>query len=417
MLLTAISAANALLAVWQWMELILVSSGGKAACSVNETVDCAQVWQSEFAGRVHAVTGLPIAGLGLQWSLVAFALSLWLIHRALTGGDTKALETSIKAWAALGFLSCITFGVASARLGMLCPSCLVTYVITASYAAVAFVMLPPPRAPDLMPLLRALPRALMLAVPLHLALLYPASRTPKSGGAALSGGGELSDQQVLDYFARLTPVEAQATADARAEWLAAKVPDFPVPPARQRFGPADAPMKLVEFTDVLCGHCRTLVAMLNELKKASPKGRLSIEPRYFPLDGECNPHAGPPKGDGVRCLGAKVQLCLEGRPEFWDVRDALFENQSTLSQDKIWELATEKGGTSRAELEACVKSPATAEKLQTDIAWAMAYGIEGTPLVLVNGKVSSGMGPFLFGMAMSGGDPSSKYFAKLPAAR
>jgi protein-disulfide isomerase len=257
----------------------------------------------------------------------------------------------------------------------------------------------------------------VLAVPLHLALLYPASRTPKSTGTAMAGGGELSEQQVLDYFARLTPAEAQATADARAEWLAATVPDFPVPAARQRFGPADAPMKIVEFTDVLCGHCRTLVAMLNELKKATPKGRISIEPRYFPLDGECNPHAGPPRGDGVRCLGAKVQLCLEGHPEYWDVRDALFENQSTLSQEKIWQLAGEKGGLSRAELEACVKSPATVEKLQTDIAWAMAYGIEGTPLVLVNGKVSSGMGPFLFGMAMSGGDPSSKFFAKLPAAR
>ena len=416
MLLTAISAANALLAVWQWMELVLVSSGGKAACSINESVDCAQVWQSDFAGRAHALTGLPIAGLGLEWSLVAFALSLWLIHRALSGEATKPLELTVKAWAALGFLSCITFGVASARLGMLCPSCLVTYVITAAYAAVAFVLLPAPRAPDVVPLLKALPRALVLAVPLHLALLYPASRTPKSTGAAISEGRALSEQQVLDYFARLTPAEAQATADARAEWLAGKVPDFPVPATRQRFGPADAPMKIVEFTDVLCGHCRTLVAMLNELKKATPKGRISIEPRYFPLDGECNPHAGPPKGDGVRCLGAKVQLCLEGRPEYWEVRDALFENQSTLSQEKIWELATGKG-ISRAELEGCVKSPATVEKLQTDIAWAMAYGIEGTPLVIVNGKESTGMGPFLFGMAMSGGDPSSKFFAKLPPAR
>ena len=417
MLLIGLSTANALLAVWQWMELVVVAGGGKAVCSVSEKLDCAQVWQSDFAARVHAVTGLPIAGLGLEWSVAALGLSLWLMHRALSGGaDAGALELSVKAWAALGFLSCITFGVASARLGTLCPSCLVTYAITAAFALVAFLMLPGSKAPDPGPLVKALPRALLLALPLHLALLYPGSRTPKSAAGGMGEGAELTDEQVVDYFARLTTAEAQATADARAEWLAAKVPDFPAPPTRQRFGPADAPMKLVEFTDVLCGHCRALVAMLDELKRAVPKGRMSIEPRYFPLDGECNPHAGSPKGDGVRCLGARVQICLEGRPEFWAVRAALFENQAGLDQKKIWEIAAEHGAD-RPQLEACVKSPDTAAKLQADIAYAMAYGIEGTPLVLVNGKVSSGMGPFLFGMAMSGGDPSSKYFAKLPPPR
>lgn len=404
-----------MLAVWQWMELLLVQSGGKATCSLSASVDCAQVWQSDFAGRVHDLSRLPIAGLGLEWGLTAFALSLWLVHRAVSGGDTRPLEFSVKAWAALGFLSCVTFGVATARIGIVCPSCLVTYAITTAFAGVAFAALPGPKAPELTPLLGALPKALMIAVPLHLVLLYPASRTPKPTPGALTHGGALTDEQVLDYFSRLTPPEAQATADARAEWLKKSVPDFPAPPARQRYGPADAPMRIVEFTDVLCGHCRVLIAMLGELKKAVPAGRLSIEPRYFPLDGECNQNAGQPKGDGIRCLGAKVQICLEGRPEYWDVRDSLFENQSTLSTDKIWELATK--GISRPELEACVSSPKTSEKLQADIAWAMAYGIEGTPLVLVNGKETAPAAPFLFGMAMAGGDSSSKFFAKLPPAR
>lgn len=414
MLLAAFSAANAGLAVWQWLELLVVQSGGKTVCSLGEKVDCAQVWQSDFASRVHGLTGLPIAGLGLQWSLTAVALSLWLLRLARSGEDSVPLQLTVKAWAALGFLSCITFAVASARMGVVCPTCLVTYALTAAFAGVAFAMLPKASAPDVLPLLKALPRALVIAVPLHLVLLYPASRTPH--GTGLGAKQALTEQQVLEYFAHLTPPEAQATADARAAWLEAKVPDYPRPPTRQVWGPPDAPLKLVEFTDVLCGHCRALVAMLNELKGAVPKGSFSIEPRYFPLDGECNPHAGNPKGDGVRCLGAKVQICLEGRSEYWDVRDALFENQQSLTVEKIWQLAAERG-TSRAELEACVKSPATAEKLQADIAWAMAYGIEGTPLVLLNGKEASGMGPFLFGMAMSGGDPNSKYFAKLPAPR
>jgi len=413
-LLAAISAAQALLAVWQWMELIVVQAGGKPVCSVNETVDCARVWQSDFSHRVHELTGLPIAGLGLEWALAALGLSLWLTHRTLSGADTKPLELGVKVWAALGALSCVTFGVASARLGTVCPSCLLTYLVTFAYAAVAFGMLPAPRWPDTGLLLKALPRALALALPLHVALLYPAARTPKP--AKLTAGAGLTDAQVMEYFEHLAPMEAQATADARAAWLKAEVPDFVPPPTRARWGPADAPVKIVEFTDVLCGHCRQLVAMLNKLKEAVPEGHLSIEPRYFPLDGECNSIVGQPKGDGVRCLGAKLQLCLEGRPELWAVRDALFENQATLNVEKIWELAAEHG-VKKADVQACIASPETAEKLAADVAYAMAYNISGTPLVLVNGKETMGLGPFLLGLAMSKGDPHSKYFSKLPPSR
>ncbi len=412
MLLAAIGFAQAGLAVWQWLELVAVQAGGKAVCSLSETIDCARVWQSDFAHRLHGLTGLPIAGLGLEWALAACGLALWLLRASSKGGDTKPIELSVKAWAALGALSCITFGVASARLGILCPTCLLTYLLTATYAGVAFAMLPKPPLPELASLAGALPRALVLAIPLHLVLLYPASRTPKPSELAASRG--LTDEQVMEYFAHLPPMEAQATADARAAWLSARVPDVAAPATRQRYGPADAPVKIVEFTDVLCGHCRALVGTLNQLKGAVPEGRLSIEPRYFPLDGECNPMAGPPKGDGVRCLGAKLQLCLEGTPQYWAVRDALFENQASLNTTaRVWEVATEHGAN-RAALEACIASSTTAEKLANDVAYAMAYNIEGTPLVLVNGRETMGLGPFLLGLAMAKGDAQSKFFSKLP---
>jgi serine/threonine-protein kinase len=399
------------------MELLVVKAGGTATCTFSSNVDCAQVWESDFAGRVHDLSGLPVAALGLEWSVTAFALSLWLVYRVVQGGELTALTAAVKVWAALGLLTCITLGVATARIGVFCPSCATTYALTAAFAAAAFLGLPDDKPLELALLLKALPRALLIAVPLHGALLYPASRTPKSTGTALAAHGSgPTEEQVLQYFQSLPPPEAQATADARAEWLAASVPSYPTPPTRQRYGPADAPVKLVEFTDVLCGHCRALIGMLGQLKKAVPAGRISIEPRYFPLDGECNPHAGQPRGDGIRCLGAKVQICLEGRPEYWDVRDQIFEHQTELDVEKLYALATSKG-LSRPELDACIAAPATAARLQEDIAWAMAYGIDGTPLVLINGKAAPGVGPLLFGLAMSNADPNSKYFAMLPPAR
>jgi protein-disulfide isomerase len=355
--------------------------------------------------------------MGLEWALTAFGLSLWLVYLAVNGEETRPLATSIKVWGAIGFLACITFAVASARIGVLCPSCVSTYAITTVFVVVAFLGLPDAKALDLGPLLKGVPRALFIAVPLHAALLYPASRTPKSTASAMgTHGSGPSEEQVLDYFSRLPVPEAQAAADARGDWLKAQAPDYPAPPSHQRYGPADAPLKIVEFTDVLCPHCRMLIAMLGQLKKAVPPGRISIEPRYFPLDGECNPHAGPARGDGIRCLGAKVQICLEGRPEYWDVRDAIFEGQASLTTDKLLSLATSKG-LARPQLDACLADPKTDQRLQEDVAWATAYGADGTPLVLLNGKPAEPVGAFIFGMAMASGDANSKYFAKLPPAR
>src|SRR4051812_39649124 len=85
LLLLGFAFLEALLAVYQWMELIVVRGGGAAVCSVNETVNCATVWSSPFASRVHGLVGMPVAGLGLVWGLTAFALSALLTGRALRG--------------------------------------------------------------------------------------------------------------------------------------------------------------------------------------------------------------------------------------------------------------------------------------------------------------------------------------------
>src|SRR5581483_1458421 len=138
-----------------------------------------------------------------------------------------------------------------------------------------------------------------------------------------------------------------------------QVPATPVPPARVLWGPPDAPMKLVDFTDVLCGHCRMLVGLLGELRKAVPYGKFSIEPRYFPLDGECNPRLGPPRGDGIRCTGAKAQICLEGAKDYWELHEKLYEHQQELtSKEKVIEIAS-SGSVPRAQLEACINAPET----------------------------------------------------------
>jgi serine/threonine-protein kinase len=187
-------------------------------------------------------------------------------------------------------------------------------------------------------------------------------------------------------------------------------------PIRARFGAMMAPTRMVEFTDMLCGHCAALASTVKELKKALPDGLLSIEARQYPLDGECNPQVMRTDGSGTRCMAAKAQICLENAPDFWDLREKLFEAQRTLTKDSVVSIAS-SGSVSKDALVRCIESPETRQKLADDIAYATRFDIQGTPLVLLNGKQGTPMGAFLYAMALSRADVNAPAFGTLPPAQ
>jgi serine/threonine-protein kinase len=141
-----------------------------------------------------------------------------------------------------------------------------------------------------------------------------------------------------------------------------------------------------------------------------PVGSFALEPRQFPLDAECNPAVQMKSEDGVRCLAAQAMICLE--KDWLRFADALFENQRWLTTKKIYDFASPF--MARERLEACVSSPETQAKLQDDIAWAMQHDIQGTPLVLVNGREVPASVQLLYALILAEADPDHPAFAVLP---
>ncbi|MFZ5471864.1 MAG: thioredoxin domain-containing protein [Myxococcota bacterium] len=426
-LLLSASVAEALLALYQWMELLAVRAGATPLCAFSETLNCATVWSSDFAARVHALTGMPVAALGLVWGLTAFGVTAVLVHRALKEGELSAPIAAVKLVAAAGVLSCVSFAVASFRTGAVCVACLATYALVAAFALAAFRLLPGPALPSGGALKSALALAVAVLLPVYLALLYPGLKTPTGRGSALpapppsannAGGAPASesDKKLAEFLQSLPWAEQQAVSDFMAHYKASAPRDTSRFVPRQRLGPASAPMQLVEFTDIRCGHCRALVELLSQLRRAVPEGKMSIEPRYLPLDSECNKAMPHSDGSGISCLGAKAQICLEGAPDFWELRDKLFAAQPDLSKDRILSIAS-SGSVSREKLTACIESPETQKKLEEDISYAMLYQPQGTPLVLVNGREGGPVASWLYAMAMTGANPESPAFSKLPPPR
>jgi outer membrane biosynthesis protein TonB len=503
----ALAAAHALWALFQWTQLILARRGGDHFCGLGEPGSCAAVWDLPLASAVQGGTGLPVAGWGLVWSVVAFALPLWALVRRARERAVEPIWSAALLTVLAGIASVVVLAAASAVARIFCTTCVITYALVLAYAAVCL------RASDgLRP--AQIPRGAALALGAtlvaFLALLYPGLRTPESPAmeeAAFleaakrsieaeekpagtekttvdreeaSVEAEESSAETREAPAEATkstvetreaPVEAEKSAIgteeapveaekntvetaekpvqvakrsieieeepveiekrsevARLEELISRLsPELrqglsdalaaysrrdwvPVRPARLLVGPSSAPVRITEFSDILCSHCAKLHQATTVLREMLPSGSFALEPRHFPLDSECNPAVQMSSGNGVRCLAARAMICLE---EDWlPFADALFENRSRLTRKRIYELAAPF--TTRKRLEACVFSEETEAKLRDDIAWALEHEIRGTPLLLVNGREVPAYPQFLYAMVLAEADPDHPAFGVLP---
>jgi len=423
--LAALGALSALWAGFLWSELVVARSGGTPFCGLGEG-GCTALWDAAFAAGVHRLTGLPVAGWGMAWGLVAFALPLLALVRAAEGRPAPELLTAVRIAAGAGLVAVFVLVSVLAVEKAFCPGCFLSYLLAAGYAGIALFGWQRLGLPEAA---RAAGLAAASFVVAFLALLYPGLHTPGAaagaGRAALeasvpvvtpagkgAGTGDAAVDDALVGFVKSLPPEALQTL-SDSLYLYANAPATTLPPPRSLRGAPDAPVRITEFTDVLCDHCAELGEILDSIRGSVPEGSFSVEPRQFPLDRRCNPlMQAPAQGEDVRCLAARVRICFEGDAKAEAVAAALFAARKQLTAGKVLELAARHGA--KARLQACAASAETERKLQEDIALAGRFRIEGTPLVLVNGRKGTSFGPFLYAMVLTRGAPTHPAFASLP---
>jgi len=136
-------------------------------------------------------------------------------------------------------------------------------------------------------------------------------------------------------------------------------------------GRSNAAVTLVEYGDYECPACgatHEIVKMLQE--KMGPKLRFVF--RHFPL--EKHPHA-------ERAAEAAEAAAVQGR--FWEMHDALFENQDALEDEDILEYATDLGldaGQLLSDFQSGKHRPRVREDFQSGI----RSGVNGTPTFYIN---------------------------------
>ena len=150
-----------------------------------------------------------------------------------------------------------------------------------------------------------------------------------------------------------------------------------IPATTPTFGPADAPVTIVEFSDFECPYCAKAVPAIDALKKQYGK-QVRFAFRHFPLS--FHARARP---------AAKYAHCAAQQDKFWKVHDGIFESQRDLSDDSLRAIA-QKAGVNMTKLDACLADAATDAAVDADTEAGRAAGVEGTPSFYVNGRPYDG---------------------------
>jgi len=188
----------------------------------------------------------------------------------------------------------------------------------------------------------------------------------------------------------------------------ARTPEAPVaPPAAAEDSPADqrtlgsaeAQVMIIEFTDLQCPYCarfaRDTWPLLRERYVDTGKVRFATRDLPLPIHEFALPAA-----VAARCAGQQGK--------FWEYREALFRDQSLLSQGRYAELAGEFG-LDRTRFESCRADPAVLAAVRADAALAASSGIGSTPSFVI-GRVVNGE---FEGELMSGAKPFEVFQQRL----
>lgn len=146
------------------------------------------------------------------------------------------------------------------------------------------------------------------------------------------------------------------------------------------FGPADAPVTIVEFGDFECPSCRAEAPLLRELIPQLLPNKVRIVFKDYPLE-SIHPWA--------RAASIAGRCVFRQDPKaFWKFYDWDYNNQddTTVENLKSRVLAWAAGiGLHSAQLEACMDSKATDAEITRNIDEGKAAGVHGTPTLFVNG--------------------------------
>ena len=145
------------------------------------------------------------------------------------------------------------------------------------------------------------------------------------------------------------------------------------------WGPAGAPVTIVEFSDFECPYCSQINETIGQVKERY-EGRIRVVFRQFPLT---SIHRRAMKA-------AEASLCASESGKFWQLHNSMFADQGALEPDQL-RLKAEGVGLDVEAFSACLESGRFAGQINVDLKAGRAVGVTGTPALFINGRPLMGL--------------------------
>jgi protein-disulfide isomerase len=151
---------------------------------------------------------------------------------------------------------------------------------------------------------------------------------------------------------------------------------------RHSFGPEDATVTVVEFSDFQCPACRAAHPLVKQLKATYPD-KVRVIYRHFPLT-NIHPRA---------LIAAQAAVAAGEQGKFWEMHDVLFDRQTQwaeLDSDEaavaaFSEYAAEIG-IDKAKFQETIVSDPVKQVVAQDLADGNSLQVQATPTFFVNGQ-------------------------------
>lgn len=147
------------------------------------------------------------------------------------------------------------------------------------------------------------------------------------------------------------------------------------------FGPKDAKVVIVEFSDFQCPFCQQAKDVVDEIKKSYGDRVLFIF-RDFPLVAD-HPQA---------LLAAVAGECAHEQGEFWQMHDRIFADQNNITE-AVLKTYAEQMGLNVTQFNDCLRSGKYVDEIEQDLVEGYDAGVQATPTFFINGVKVSGAIP------------------------
>jgi protein-disulfide isomerase len=156
--------------------------------------------------------------------------------------------------------------------------------------------------------------------------------------------------------------------------------------AAPSFGPANAPITIVEFGDLECPDCKMEAPVLREKVPEAFPGKVRVFFKDYPLE-SIHPWARAAAIAG-RCVYRQDQQA------FWKFYDWMYQTQDEVTPDNLKSEVLDWAGKNKLDtlqLGRCIDTKATEAEVDRSIADGRELGLRGTPTLFINGRKIGGL--------------------------